>query len=118
MNALVAWAWINVHGVLNRHIAKAGDRGSLPVFAALPQVPFSVRIEISERVGAQADRRIECERDRVRCLFEDVLGHHVEGAPAHGEGSVEARVGGFQVEDNGISVGLFQMVDIARRTDH
>jgi len=114
-NALVAWAWSNVHGVLDIHVAKEGDRGPLPVFAALPQEPIPVRIMISERVSAQADRRIECVRQGVLLLFEDVLGHNEARAPTHSEASVEARVGFFQVEDHGISVGLFHMVDIGNK---
>ncbi len=113
-HALIAWAGVNVHGVLDIHVAQAGDRGPLPVFAALPQNPLAVGINVLERVGAQTDRRVEFERHQVCFLFKNVLGHHVGGAPAHSEGRVEARVGGLQVNDDRVFIWLFQLVYIAR----
>ncbi len=109
---LVAGAGGDVHRELGGRLAEAREGRALPVLALLPEVPVAVGVVVLERVGPQADRRVELEGLDVGLLLEDVLGHDEAGAPAHREQAVEARVRLLEVEDHGVVVRLLHAVDI------
>ena len=116
-DALVRRAGIDVGDVLRARLAEARDGRALPVRPLLPDEPLAVGVVGIERIGAQGDRRVVGELQRIAGLLEDVLGHHPHGVPAHREQGVEARVGLLQLEDDGAVVGRRHVgdVDLHRR---
>ena len=100
-----------VDHVLRRRLAPFGHAGLVPVFAQLPDVPRPVGVEGLERIGAQADRRVEGKGLDVLFLLEHVLGHDPGRVPAHREQRVEAGVGGLEHEVHGVVVRCVDALD-------
>ena len=113
-HALVGRAGIDIGGVFRARLAEAAERGALPVVARLPDEPLAVRVVAVQRIGAERDRRVEVELQRIGGFLEDVLRHDPDGVPAHREQRVEARVRLLQLEDDGVAVGRRDAVDVER----
>ena len=116
-HALVGRARIHVGDVFRPRLAVAAERRALPVVAHLPDEPFAVRVVAVQHVGAERDRLVEVEFQRIGDLLEDVLGHHPDRVPAHREERMEARIRLLQLEHDGVAVGRRHRgdVDLERR---
>src|SRR5690606_14247729 len=93
-------------------LAVTAERRALPVVALLPDVPFAGRVEAVQLVGAQRDRRVEVELQRITRLLEYMLGHDPDGVAAPREQCMEAGVGLLPLEMHRMRVGRRDALDI------